>query len=483
MINSVFKKKHSVAVIDFSDGWLKIITADEGLSNEMEEPFIYVSEFNPGPESKLSRKEFNRLLWGVLKKRPEHIYGLLARKYATVRFLRLPSSDEREIAGMLEFQALKELPFSKDEIVTAYKILSSDNEGYSRVMLVVAQKNIIDNKLGLFKTAGVMPEGIYLSAETTLNWFLLRNKPGDSSLYVLVDVDSSFSELLICRGREILFTRPLEHGAFSLRKCKTLQEVNLWADIFKEQLRVSYISFKKEYQKEHEKAENIFLSGAIPESAVDPIKRNLFKEFNVPVEFCGYSRQNNYPVSLSSAAGAVYNQQAIKINIIPSDLKLKRLRENKKEELVKFYALICSLFACAFILIGARFLYKVSYVNYIDGQLQQLRPYVQKAELIEDKIKVARAHINTDNTVLEALRELYNIMPQNITIFGFSANDDGAVSIRGISEEMSGVFDAVALLEKSARFKNVKVIFTNKRKLAQQEIVDFQVSCVSERQV
>ena len=150
---------------------------------------------------------------------------------------------------------------------------------------------------------------------------------------------------------------------------------------------------------------------------------------------------------------------------------------------MRFYTLICSLFACIFILMGARFLYKISYVNYLDSQLQQLKPYVQKAELIEDKLKIARVQLDTDNTVLDALRELYNIMPQNITISGFSANDDGAISIRGISESMSGVFDAVALLEKSPRFKNVKVIFTNKRKLAQQEIVDFQISCVSERQV
>jgi len=52
--------------------------------------------------------------------------------------------------------------------------------------------------------------------------------------------------------------------------------------------------------------------------------------------------------------------------------------------------------------------------------------------------------------------------------------------LRGYSKSMSRVFQTVQALEGSAYFKKAKVIFTDKRKVGQEEIIDFQISCVLE---
>lgn len=467
------------AGIDFSNGYIKVaIESGDGSID------IKALEFAVEPENKASRKEFNRLLLAVLKAKPDTIYSSIGRQSATVRFLRLPSSDEREIEGMLEFQATKQLPFSKEEIVIGHRVLSTDEQGYSRVMLVVAQRNIIESHLSALKAAGIVPEYVCLSTEAVFNWFLSSGMNKDipkQSLYILADIDNIFSELLVCQGDQILFSRAFEHGAGALHKCGTSAEIALWAEMFKDHIKLSYMAFKKENVLPDAKAELIFISGGVTKF-YDDIKARLEKEFNVKTQFCGVREPEaaQYPVSLTAVCGMASPGADFKINLIPQEIRLKRALKKKKEELFKFYALCSAIFACIAVLAGARFFYKGMYLRYLDNQLLQLRPDVQKAEVLADKLKIIDAQVDRSGTALEALKEFYNIMPQDIKISNLSMNE-GTITIRGASGTMSRIFEAVKILEDSKVFKNVKVVFTNKRKAAGGEIVDFQITCGMER--
>jgi len=481
MINLLFKKTFQITAIDFSSGWIKTAQARAGSGQPNAEFLADALEFSVEAENKVSRREFSKLLWSMLKAKPRVVYMCLARKYATVRFLRLPSADDVEIEKMLEFQAAKQLPFLKEDIAIGHKVLSVGQDGYSSVILVVVQKNIIDSQLSVMRTAGINPDFIYLSSEAVLNWFLSdtrrRQALQPESLYILIDIDANSGELMICLNGEILFMRSLECGASALKKVAAFNE---WINILKEQIKISYTAFKKENAALEKKAQKIFISGGISEFS-NRIKQALQEEFNIPVEFYSASNAGNAAksVSVTNVLGAVCNTESLKINLMPRELKVKQLDKEKKDGLFRFYILLASLAACFFVMVTARFFYKQAYVSYLDGQLNQLKPYVQKAEFMSGKLKAAQQQSDKSNTALEILREIYSVIPRDINISNFSMNE-GGVAIRGVSKTMSQVFETVSALESSKYFKNVKVVFTNKRKIAQQELVDFQVACVLE---
>ena len=59
--------------------------------------------------------------------------------------------------------------------------------------------------------------------------------------------------------------------------------------------------------------------------------------------------------------------------------------------------------------------------------------------------------------------------------------DNGAFSVKGQASSMSVVFSYLSSLEKSSYFKGVKTKYTSKKKVGDQELVDFEISGNLER--
>ncbi|PIR66193.1 MAG: hypothetical protein COU52_00220 [Candidatus Omnitrophica bacterium CG10_big_fil_rev_8_21_14_0_10_43_8] len=467
----LFKKNPEIAVIDFSNNWLKLALPDK----------TYVAQFNLDINNKASRREFARLVWGFLKSNPKTVYSCLPRQFVTVRFLRLPSVNESEIEKMLEFEAIKQLPFSGQDIVTGHITLSADEKGYSRVMLAAAQKDVIEKHQQILKAIGIAPDKLCLSTEAVLNFFLFTSRinQDQKTLYLLVDVDSASTELIISRGRDILFTRSFSHGAIALYDSGALTRVRQWADTLKEHIKLSYVAFKKEYTATDVKVAKIVVTGGVSKF-FSQIDNNLSKEFGVSVEFLDARQQASHdkPVSLTAVLGVALSADKIKMNLLPQEIKLATERKKEKSEIFKFYSLVFAILCCIIIVIGGRFLCKQLYINHLGRQLAQLKPYAQKAAALSDKIKIIRRQSGEGDTALGMLAELYAIIPNGLKISNFSLNDDGSIVLRGNCDSMALIFSAVSALEASENFKNAKLVSANKRRIAQAETVDFNINCI-----
>lgn len=493
MIKQLFKSKSDVVGIDFSNGWIKIAEADIR-SGQMCIVNIFAVPFAGDRDardlSKIPQKEFSRLLWGMLKAKPNDIITCIPRQSVALRFLKLPSSNELEIEKMAEFQASRQLPFSTEDIVTGYRILNIDEDGYSRTALAIAQKNIVNTYFNMLNSAGLMPASICLSTEAILSCFLRsvaqRERP-DLGLYLLADIDYLFTELLICEGENILFSRAVAHGAESIFNLDKESEIIDWVRGLTDHIKHSLAAFRKERPGEDKIIRKMFITGGA-RKFFKYIQDELYREFAVSVECpdifedlnitCGEILDiRDKPISVTSAIGMAIDKKALKIDLLPKELKLRRLYKQKRAELMRFYILSVSILVLFFISAGARLYYKQFYINYLDKQLVRLRPQVKQAELVIEKLNVAKNQTDKDAVPLELLKEIYRIIPEDVNLFMFSFTDNKACLLRGTSKTMSRVFEMVSILENSKHFKNVKVAFANKRKIAAEELVDFQINC------
>src|SRR3989338_19432 len=102
MINSLFKSKSSVVAIDFfphqrdpviwTGGWIKIAQAEDilGQTRILDVDARQIPDVS---DDKALQKEFSRLVWDMLKARPDEVLSCIPRQSVTIRFLRLPSND------------------------------------------------------------------------------------------------------------------------------------------------------------------------------------------------------------------------------------------------------------------------------------------------------------------------------------------------------------------------------------------------------
>jgi cell division ATPase FtsA len=393
---------------------------------------------------------------------------------------------------MLEYQATRQLPFLKEDITTGYKILEVFPDGYSKVALVIVQKNIINNYYGLLKSAGISPDCFCLSTEATLSWFLNdvgKTEKVSSDFYMLVDIDYKFTELLICQGSNIIFSRAFAHGAGALYKLDTEIEISHWIKALTDEMYHTLKAFKKEKAIDAQPVKRIYISGGVSNFS-QQINKYLHTEFSFPVEYINALRVLKSskdidlpsglierPISFSSVIGMVSNKQDFKIDLLPKEIKERRSNRQKQLAITKIYILAAAILASLFVLASARFYYKKAYINYLDRQILQMQPRVEKAELVIEKTGVFKKQSDKNATPLEFLKEIYRVMPAEVKLSNFSFQENKAIVLRGSCNQMSVVFEMVPQLEKSKYFKNVKVAFTNKRKISNGEVVDFQINC------
>lgn len=131
-----------------------------------------------------------------------------------VRYIILPKMTKEELKNAIRFEAEKYVPFNMDEVVLDYQIFEDNLENNKmRVLLVVAKKDYIENRLKLIEEAGFGVRLIDVDSFALANAFF-RNFPGldKDKTVALINVGGKFTDINILKGDLSYFTRTIELG-------------------------------------------------------------------------------------------------------------------------------------------------------------------------------------------------------------------------------------------------------------------------------
>ena len=139
-----------------------------------------------------------------------------------VRNIEMPEMSEAELAGAIEYQAQDYIPIPVEDAVLDFQILGrhTDSEGQPRqeVLLVAAQRTMIDTLLTALKQAGLKVSGVDVSSLALVRALV----PGASFLADpahtgvcrgLVDISSSVSTLVVAVDDALKFTRVINFSS------------------------------------------------------------------------------------------------------------------------------------------------------------------------------------------------------------------------------------------------------------------------------
>lgn len=418
------------------------------------------------------------------------VVSCLPRQMVNIRMLELPSVDPGEIDDMVGFQAGKQTPYSKDEIVYDYRIIGGNRDGYTKVMLAIVQRSVLRQRYSILEEAGLEIGRMSVSSEGVLNWYASDpSRAGRSDTVVLIDVDTFYSDFMVLSGGVPVFTRSIMTGANHLQS-----DSGKAVDQFIQEVEQSIQICQGE---SHDmQVGTIYLTGAGP--GISGLCEQINSHLGVPAEnldcMKSVSKLPASPslkdpvysaVSLTSLVGMAMNPALLDFNLVPDSVRLRNNLIEKARTLTAFGMIVMFLLVSASMHLTSRLYYKKSRLAALQATMNTLKPDVMELQRKKAIIDVAIKRRETDFAAINLLAELHTCVPDDMYFdsvdFNLNAVED-AVEIRltGTTGVRTDVSTLVRNLEKSRLFRNAQSTSTTKDSRSNRHV--FEVTCSVERE-
>jgi len=471
-IKHIFNKPS--VIVEIGNDWVKIAECNVSQSGI----YIAKSGFVKLAHIKTSISEAVSEIFRNLKLNKQNVITYLPRHLVTTRILEFPSTNPKEISDIINLQIGKQTPYTKEEIVFTYKVIDTKREGYTKVMLVIVKRNLINERLNALQKAGIRVDKVGLSSEGVFNWFsaFYSSLPGAKSpeTVILVDIDSSYSDfLVICNGK-LVFTKNVLIGANHL-----IEELAGFQDKFIEELKHSIYVYQEEGNGP--KATKMFFSGAAIN--VKGLASVLSGKLDMPYEIINpfKNADNDFKfISVSSILGISMKRSALDFDLIPNEMRIKKLMEEKSKNLTIMGVLFITIMMMLSLLILINIYNKNRYIAQLDNENARIKTESDNIERMRKSIILIQDRIDAKGDSLTMLDYLYKILPKEICLTSVNIERKKQLTIRGLASVMSDVFKLVTALENSPNFKSVKNTYIRTKKEENAEYADFEIVCFYE---
>lgn len=398
--------------------------------------------------------------------------------------IEIPSQDPKEIKDIINLQAGRLTPYSRDEVIIDYVRIGSFRQSYTKLLLVIVSKDVVHKQLALLDEAGIKARRVVLSCEAIggLIYHYLKLELQESP-FCVIHTDATITDFGIFLKDKQIFLRSISVGASHL-----LREKEKYLSRFIDELKKSFDAYH---------AEDIETSPtlAVFTGAVEGLKDlevMMLDAFRMPVrilsaadfiprsDYLAKEAVSSGEISMLSVLAPPFRQENAGINLIPEEIKLRIAVEQRGREIIKTGILVMTtlLFTFAFFIVNIYF--KTEYLRRLNQKYKMLNAEASGIEKDFAKVRIIRNYLVSRGRSLNILAELYDLTPLEIALTNIRLKDTGSFSVRGEASSMSAVFSYIGELEKSPYFKSVKTKYTSKKKVQNQDIVDFELACALE---
>jgi type IV pilus assembly protein PilM len=155
--------------------------------------------------------------------RGRSVVAALPREVVHAKNLRLPQMPAPELEAVVHFEAKNVFPFDTDQAAVHYLPageVRQGNEVRQEVVLLAAKNEDVNQFVEHLHQAGcviqsldVEPCALYRSIER-----FIRRREDETDVHVIVDVGARRSQIVIGRGRDITFIKPIDIGGFQFHE-------------------------------------------------------------------------------------------------------------------------------------------------------------------------------------------------------------------------------------------------------------------------
>lgn len=446
-----------VVIVEIGSDWLKMAQVEpqrDGVSiSKMHlEKFDGLGGKLSQSLSKASRK---------LKFAGSPVIVCLPRQMVNIRMLELPSTEPDEVRDMVDLQAGKQTPYSKEEIVSDYRIIGSGREGYTKVMLAIVQRSIVRQRFHILEEAGIEAERMTVSSEGLMNWYRHAVSDEGSGAAALLDIDSFYSDFMVIADGGPVFTRSILVGANQL-----LGEYEKWKEKFIREVKRSLeicqgespgLSIAKLFITGaglNIKDLGSYLGGQL-EIAVEErdCLRNVKKLPKKPsVRDAAY-----HAVSLTPLVGIALAPDNLEFNLTPDSVKLRKGLVTKARSLTVLGMLVMTALISVSMYTTLKLYFEKNRLDSLSREIRETDPAVRKVEKMREIIRAVDNHRNPKFAAINLLAEIPPLVPHDVyfDVINFDAEKE-EIRLEGSSVSRGEISRLIKSLERSSLFRDVK---------------------------
>jgi len=471
------RNKNAQLSILLTDDLLKIAFFKSS-SGKPEVANLYFQEIKGFSDQDIERK-IREVLQTFNVKNPEAIC-ILPASVTTTKNIEIPSLDPKEIESIIELQAGRHTPYSREEISIGYINFGVYQKNYSKVLLVIVNRKIVMRQINILEGAGVRVTKILFGPEVRAGFYAQEGDLANKDAPIgIIDIDYLSTDFTIMIRDTIVACRSIPIG-MSLFP----EEDLLVQERFIAELKQSIESYQSE---DIEKIPNNYILSNTCERCKQ-LQAALSKSLNITVKPSRYFDK----IKLSDAATQVVNSRSdvtfldviaplfvlktSQINFLPEEIQVQRSLEEQSREGIKLGILVLILLVIIGLIVMSKMSFKSMLLDKIKNEYEQTQKDARSLEELSTKTRIMKAYLTDRLMPLQALRELYRVIPEDVYLNSFSLDEAGKIVIDGTSDSMSEVFALVGALENSELFKSVKTKSTTAKKERGKDVAAFEIN-------
>lgn len=412
------------------------------------------------------------------------VVTVLPRHLVTVRIVALPTHDPAEAANMIRFSAEEYVPYPQDELIIQDAILRREPGGESKVLAVLAHRDVLKNHLAPLRKAGIIPERVLLSTACLANAVAAASVsvPG---AYGLVNLGAAGLEVLIFHGSRLLFGRGVaseQNWALAGAEAANADE-----EIAIE-VRGSLSAFRRE-SDDGEGAELLFVSSDYPvalDERVEALSVHTGKEV-APAGFAApLSTTPGAPVASLIALGAALSVQGrgeIDINLLPAAETRARAVAGAKVLLLRASYYAAALLVVAFGLYAQAWWQRKAYIRELEKRYEAVEPGTRGLAEKQEQLTILRQQMRRSASPVQMLAVAAEAIPENaanIVQFQYNLNDGAEVFGRAQSVDVVQQFAAnlrnAAAASQLNFFRNAHSLYEDRGTERDTPVILYQIS-------
>ncbi len=423
---------------------------------------------------------------GALRGKKVEVIDLVPTQAVITKNIEIPSIEKKEIREILNLQAGRHTPYSREEIIVDYVEIGTYKHSYTKVLLVIVARSVVKRHYEILERAGfrlkrafLAQEGVALAVSKTLR---LENENAPVNI---LHVDENFTDFSILLKNKVIFIRSIPIGALQLRDEKEVYQIK-FVDEIKRSLE-AYLGGDIEISPHM-----LILTGA--EGAIKEIEGLLNSTMHLPVKTLAYANIFNISelargmiaksrvTSFFDVIAPLLHYGEMKIDLIPEEARVRRSIEERGRDLIKAGIFILTIFIMVFFILASKIFFKGIQLSRLDSKYGPVTREAQKLEKDMLKVGLVRNYLVNRGYSLEVLTELHALVTDDLELNEIRYDGD-KFSVKGTADTMSAVFSFVDRMEKSKYFKEVKTRYTTKRKDGLKDLTDFEIIALTERPV
>lgn len=399
----------------------------------------------------------------------------LPRNLVTMRNLHLPSRDPEEISQMIDLHISRIVPYKKEEISFDHLSLRTDSLGYTAEVLAIVHKDVLKRYQRIAQMALLDIDGIFLSTYGIWQWTVNKFKDdiSDQDLYLLLDIDSTYTDFIIFNKGNILFSRTL---AFEVKDIIPNTETNKLMGEIKQSLLI----FHKN-ESINKKPSAIFVSGSYDENIINAVKQEftvLVKTVPPPSAQASGPKHEAIPKDLSMAAVAEFitDDKGQRLSFALPEMLVRRSLKEKTRELTILGTILIYLFTAIMAFLWGRQYNQQLYLKRLVNRNTVIERDVGSLLGQYKRMGFARSFLYQRKVPLLLMNDLGKLVPPEIVLNYISIENNESVTLRGQGVKLSDVFKFVTTLENSKYFQDVSTKYTRTKKVKDKDLTDFEIN-------